>query len=455
MMIPHRDETLRRVIRDLIIAELAQLRRIDSLQLAHALQDEQRLGPEGFGMDSFEFMTVAGTLSSMFRLHRVGLEEYLPARPTVRQWAELLAEAINRGEHRADDPSGAIAFFSSGSTGRRTLHLHSRRTLASEVAFFAELIGRPERIFLTVPTHHIYGYLFGAMLPDYYARHAAGSAADPAADPALAAALGAASASVPPRSVPELLELRGLALVRPSEAARGEPGAGDLVIAFPTALEQLLASGRRPEAGATVVTSTAPCPEYVASEVRCAGARLIEVYGSTETAGIGYREHDRAPYRLLPERSRYGDGLKLPLGPAGDDAVLKPTELPDLLEWVDDRHVRPIGRRDGAVQVGGVNVYPAKVERVLREHPEVKHAAVRASSHHSGRRLKAFVVPLETAPTIAGPTSAPTSGPTSELEQRLRSYVAGKLSAPERPAVYRFGAELPRNALGKLSDWPV
>ncbi len=184
--------------------------------------------------------------------------------------------------------------------------------------------------------------------------------------------------------------------------------------------------------------------------VRASGARLIEVYGSTETAGVGYRERDRSPYRLLPERTRHGDGLRLPLGLEGAVSVVEPADLPDSLEWVDDEHFRPVDRRDGAVQVRGVNVYPAKVERVLREHPEVEDAAVRAVDDEAGRRLKAYVVP-----TRSDPEAGPSVEPAAELEQRLRAYAAAELSAPERPAVYRFGDELPRNALGKLSDWPV
>ena len=36
--------------------------------------------------------------------------------------------------------------------------------------------------------------------------------------------------------------------------------------------------------------------------------------------------------------------------------------------WPDERHFIPQGRKDYAVQVGGVNVYPAHVEKVLASH---------------------------------------------------------------------------------------
>ena len=112
-------------------------------------------------------------------------------------------------------------------------------------------------------------------------------------------------------------------------------------------------------------------------------------------------------------------------------------DLPDYVERIGDRSLRPIGRRDGAVQVGGHNVWPGHVAGMLRAIDGVADAAVRL---HANGRLKAFIVP------DAGHDP-------SELYVRIEQAAAERLAAPERPRNLRFGATLPRNAMGKLEDW--
>jgi acyl-coenzyme A synthetase/AMP-(fatty) acid ligase len=114
--------------------------------------------------------------------------------------------------------------------------------------------------------------------------------------------------------------------------------------------------------------------------------------------------------------------------------------LQDALDWHSPRHFRVTGRLDQAVQVGGVNVFPLRVREVLLQHPDVADAAVRLMAVSDNARLKAFVVPRPEADT-------------SDLVQRLDAWLAPRLSAAERPRAFALGAELPRNAQGKLGDW--
>jgi acyl-coenzyme A synthetase/AMP-(fatty) acid ligase len=39
------------------------------------------------------------------------------------------------------------------------------------------------------------------------------------------------------------------------------------------------------------------------------------------------------------------------------------------------------------------------------------------------------------------------------LESTIRSALSATLQSAEQPAVYTFGAELPRNSMGKLMDF--
>jgi long-chain acyl-CoA synthetase len=123
-----------------------------------------------------------------------------------------------------------------------------------------------------------------------------------------------------------------------------------------------------------------------------------------------------------------------------DRATLK---LPDHVEWLAARQFRLIGRRDGAVQVGGVNVSPARVRDILLGRPEIADAAVRLMRDDEGHRLKAFVVPR-------GPAAEHTA-----LRRKIGAWVNAELPPHERPRAITFGAKLPRDALGKLTDWDV
>ncbi|MFO7787669.1 MAG: 4-coumarate--CoA ligase, partial [Halospina sp.] len=78
--------------------------------------------------------------------------------------------------------------------------------------------------------------------------------------------------------------------------------------------------------------------------------------------------------------------------------------------------------------------------RALADHPDVAECAIRPFETGSGPRLKAFVVPGEDACREA-------------LDQLLREWVNTHLTTPERPVRFDFGTALPRNELGKLSDW--
>jgi 4-coumarate--CoA ligase len=112
----------------------------------------------------------------------------------------------------------------------------------------------------------------------------------------------------------------------------------------------------------------------------------------------------------------------------------------DELHWQDLRRFLPAGRKDRVVQVGGENIHPARVEAVIAEHPGVAEVTVRLNNTQPEGRLKAFVVPFPGVEIDA-----------ATLDQHCRR----RLRPVERPRSFTFGASLPKNPLGKLTDWPV
>jgi 4-coumarate--CoA ligase len=172
------------------------------------------------------------------------------------------------------------------------------------------------------------------------------------------------------------------------------------------------------------------------------------------------------PVSAAPGSSADEPGTPI-LGPGGDALPLQ-----DHLEWVGPSRFFVRGRRDGVVQVGGVNVAPAAVARHLEALDEVATAAVRLDLRTG--RLKAFVVPepraYGAAPSPDGerrstersnphprPDPSCAAVPSQHdpaLEARLRAAVAA-LPAPARPQSYTFGAALPISPAGKPTDWIV
>ncbi|MGE0535356.1 MAG: class I adenylate-forming enzyme family protein [Pirellulales bacterium] len=94
-----------------------------------------------------------------------------------------------------------------------------------------------------------------------------------------------------------------------------------------------------------------------------------------------------------------------------------------------------VGRQHDLIISSGFNVYPQVVEAVLNACPGVAEAAVfGVPDARRGERVAAAVV----------------RGDPQLDEARLREYLSGRLVDYQRPSVWLFVTELPRNALGKV-----
>ena len=85
---------------------------------------------------------------------------------------------------------------------------------------------------------------------------------------------------------------------------------------------------------------------------------------------------------------------------------------------------------------GGENLYPQEVENLLAAHVEVADVAViGVDDEEFGKRLRAFIVPVEGA---------------SPTEDDLRAHVKANLARYKVPRDIVFVNDLPRNPTGKL-----
>jgi long-chain acyl-CoA synthetase len=379
-----------RYIKDFIIWELQRIRPKWRLT---KWEHDNPLNKDPLYLDSLELVELAGLLADRFHVRETGAEDYFLARKTPREWADLL-------RYTREQKVPSVTFASSGTTGDPKLYTHSWENLEREAAYFASLIPGRKRLIKTVPSHHIYGFLFSWLIPN----------------------------------------VSGLRVIEQSpEAPAWEPG--DLVVTVPFLLGIWLRRKVPIPKDVIFTISTAPFPKEMAEALHDAGASYYEIYGSSETAGIGFRAEPTSPFKLLPWWSmEVSSDIHTPRLRRDDGVVF---DVPDEVDIPSPGYILPKKRRDGAIQVGGVNVFPSRVKSVLEQHPSVAQAAVRPTDDGTSVRLKAFIVPREGVDLRNE----------QELENSLREWAMQNLTPAERPSSYTFGASLPRSPLGKEADW--
>lgn len=357
-----------------------------------------RLDGDEIGCDSLELLSLAAALAQALHLHRSGIEDLLLARRRLTDWAELSRMGLARF-------SDEITFSTSGSTGDPKLCTHRLADLVEEAGELAYLLSGTRRIVAAVPSCHIYGFIFTLLLP--------------------------ALLKVP------VLAMNGSSALSVIQAADQE---GDLIIGYPDFWRAALRSVENFPRGLSGVTSTGPIDDELGRHLKQKGlAHLLDVYGSSETSGIGWRELPASTFRAF---SYWRPGaLSDQIFRASEDGTLRAFPLQDHLTLAPDGGLVVGSRRDRAFQVGGINVHPGHVEKVLAEHPAIHQAQIRQMSPGEGGRVKAFVIPNDPH------TDA------EALRAELLRWCRSRLSAAECPRHITVGTAFSTNELGKRMDW--
>ena len=306
---------------------------------------------------------------------------------------------INEICFEAAQKHNRINFSTSGSMGIPQNCVHTKDMVKEEVEGVAFLFKNIERVVSTVLSHHSYGFIFTLQMPR---------------------CLNLPVLSCPP--VPVLEWTKTLK-------------EGDLLVTFPLFLNHLMKIDFKFPQGVTILVSTAPCPDELMENLYRNGAqRVIEVYGASEAGAIGFRENPGAPFFLFPFWDyKEEDGLVKSIS---RKTTSLQKNLPDIAKVKGDRLFSVIERIDNAVQVAGVNVFPSKIEKTLKQHPMVKDAVVRLGQE----RLKAFIV-LQKGVNE------------KDAKTILHNYMEAVFTVHEIPKNLTFGNKLPLTALGKKADW--
>ena len=362
--------------------------------------------PRALGFTSLDMISMASRLAATLGLDRTGLSDLLLAKRSFEGWMGVIRRSL-----QIDDSQ--IGFYSSGSTGSPVLTQHVRADLELEARLFAQLLPgvtscQLRRVVTTVPCHHIYGFIWNVLLP---------------------AAL----------HVPTLR-------VRPQQSLPASWAAtlhnGDILIATPDLWQLLMELEIDLPEQFLGVSSTAPMLPELSRRIRQAypAATLLEVYGSTETAGIAFRHQDTPGFELLPYwHLRQQDGQST----LHHQMTGRRHTLSDHITRLDSgQNIVVNGRLDDTVQIHGHNVHLPTLANLLSSHPDIREARVQAgSSENLAANLHYFLVPTTPIDDLAS------------WCKEFTVWMQSKLGNVAPPASVVIADQLPRSALGKPLSW--
>lgn len=371
-------------------------------------------------------------------------------------WDELLHGAPEVLPCRAEPDDVAVLQPTGGTSGRLKIAQLSHRNLLTNATQLAAWVGLQQGQGATLsmlPMFHVYGLMTGVIAP-----------------------VLTATMTLPMTRF-ELATLLDL-------ITRFRPAIIPLVPAVFEALCDELERHPNPSAieslrQACVTSGAAPLAPVTAQRYeRLVNSRIVEGYGLTEASPGTHLNPVAAPREgsiglPLPDtRARIADlndpQKDAPSGEAGELWIAGPQVFSGYFGDVDEAnralvtdeqgtkwlrtgdvaHVDDHGffhivdRLKDMINHGGMKVWPAKVEALLRQHPMVADVAV------VGRPD-----PVYTESVVAIVLPKPGSKPNGTTDAELKAYCRQHLAAYEVPSVFEIAGELPRTALGKLQRY--
>jgi acyl carrier protein len=147
-----------------------------------------------------------------------------------------------------------------------------------------------------------------------------------------------------------------------------------------------------------------------------------ELYVGGAGVGRGYLNRpELTAERFIPNPFRPGAGKRL-------------YRSGDLVRYLPNRDLEYRGRIDAQIKIRGFRIELGEIEAVLRQHAAVREVVVLAREDSGEKRLVAYVVPAQQAPTV--------SELNGFLRQKLPEYMV--------PSAFMFLDALPLTANGKI-----
>lgn len=299
-----------------------------------------------------------------------------------------------------------VVVYTSGTTGTPMACPKTAGQLVGEARLLARTfgVGHGERVLATVPPHHIYGLLFGVLVP-------------------LVSGASFARETV--------LHAEPLAELIARDAVR-------VLVSVPAHLRALrVLDAGRIGVLPRVFSSGAPLPEETADDLWARfGWTVTEVLGSSETGGIAWRDRPSAAWTPLEGVSvREGEGGRMLIdSPFLDPGVSRPYVGSDRVAVAVGGSFQHLGRSDGVLKVGSTRISIAELEARMLAIPGVVDAAAIAVEVGGARGWESWAA-------VVGDGLTP---------QAVRAALLPWLDPVVIPRRIRIVPALPRDPTGKL-----
>ncbi|GAB4518292.1 MAG: hypothetical protein Tsb0010_02530 [Parvularculaceae bacterium] len=379
------DDDLRRIVLGEICDTLsAHFHRHTDFATQVSFGDDTPLGAGGLALTRSEADWCLARASALFGLGAAALEA---------EDIGSIGDCVAAIKARLAGLPEKMDFLTVGAGGDEVACVRPMAEILQDAQALAQLLAHRRRIISFVPANHFFGFVASILLPKLMG---------------LLVADG-----------------RGMSAL----GLRSELQYGDLLVATPTMWRYLSHTILSAPENIVGVSYGERLPSDLEDSLRKINiASIKEVYGATETGLVGWRNSSLEPFCLLPHwRRNETDADEADLirtTPDGSDSAVAAM---DELIWDSDRMFRLRGRRDGAVQVGGFNVHPARIAYLIESHPIVERCRIGVNVQRDGVcRLIAHIQLVEGR------------DPSEQAMRDIDHWSRKRLRVQERPRLYSF-----------------
>lgn len=352
----------------------------------------------------------------------------------------VLLEVKGAQGSEVTDPDFAVIFATSGTTGLPKAVPLTHGNLMDNVDRCWEFLGfsQEDRILWVLPNFHSFGLTLGGLMGLVRgARQIIVPLFMPPAATLEAIHSGGATVLL---LVPAMVEF----MKRAIQHGAPKPETVRMVVTGGDRLNLELDSASVEYLGVPILEGygTTECSPVVAVN-RCYDSRKLGTIGEI-LPGYSWEVRDDSGKAVGPGE----DGILWVKGPSVFGGYYKAPEISseklvdrwydtgDVVRYDEEGYITVLDRVSDLIIVGGFNVYPQEVERVLNRHPAVAQAAVVATDHPvQGQIGRAFVVLKEGA---------------TATSREMISFCKGKLAHYKIPRVFDFVDSLPMSPSGKI-----